>query len=52
MQVSPLGSLLTFAQHKGYALAAMCEIMGGALSGVKPHMKRACRPARTPSSTV
>ena len=35
MQVSPLGSLLTFAQHKGYALAAMCEIMGGALSGGK-----------------
>lgn len=35
MQVSPLGSLLTFAEHKGYALAAMCEIMGGALSGGK-----------------
>lgn len=35
MQESPLGSLLTFAQHKGYALAAMCEIMGGALSGGK-----------------
>ncbi|POT58031.1 malate/lactate/ureidoglycolate dehydrogenase [Citrobacter amalonaticus] len=35
MQVSPLGSLLTFAQHKGYALAAMCEILGGALSGGK-----------------
>lgn len=33
MQVSPLGSLLTFAQHKGYALAAMCEVLGGALSG-------------------
>lgn len=35
MQESPLGSLLTFAQHKGYALAAMCEILGGALSGGK-----------------
>lgn len=35
MHVSPLGSLLTFAQHKGYALAAMCEILGGALSGGK-----------------
>ncbi|HIF7487241.1 TPA: hydroxycarboxylate dehydrogenase HcXB, partial [Escherichia coli] len=31
----PLGSLLTFAEHKGYALAAMCEILGGALSGGK-----------------
>ena len=27
--------LLTFAEHKGYALAAMCEILGGALSGGK-----------------
>lgn len=35
MHVAPLGSLLTFAQHKGYALAAMCEILGGALSGGK-----------------
>ncbi|STP52180.1 putative dehydrogenase [Escherichia coli] len=35
MQESPLGSLLTFAEHKGYALAAMCEILGGALSGGK-----------------
>ena len=34
-QESPLGSLLTFAEHKGYALAAMCEILGGALSGGK-----------------
>lgn len=30
-----MGSLLTFAEHKGYALAAMCEILGGALSGGK-----------------
>ena len=35
MQESPLGALLTFAEHKGYALAAMCEILGGALSGGK-----------------
>ncbi|WP_250231079.1 hydroxycarboxylate dehydrogenase HcXB, partial [Escherichia coli] len=35
MQESPLGSLLTFAEHKGYALAVMCEILGGALSGGK-----------------
>lgn len=33
MHVPPLGALLTFAGHKGYALAAMCEILGGALSG-------------------
>lgn len=33
MHRSPLGALVTFAQHKGYALAALCEIMGGALSG-------------------
>jgi uncharacterized oxidoreductase len=33
MQEPPLGALLTFAAHKGYALAAMCEILGGALSG-------------------
>lgn len=35
MQTPPLGALLTFAQHKGYALATMCEILGGALSGGK-----------------
>ncbi|WP_406671721.1 malate/lactate/ureidoglycolate dehydrogenase [Raoultella terrigena] len=33
MQTSPLGALLTFAQHKGYALATLCEILGGAVSG-------------------
>ncbi|WP_180350075.1 Ldh family oxidoreductase, partial [Salmonella enterica] len=33
MQTSPLGALLTFAQHKGYALATLCEVLGGALSG-------------------
>lgn len=30
-----LGALLPFGQHKGYALAVMCEILGGALSGGK-----------------
>jgi uncharacterized oxidoreductase len=28
-----LGALLPFAGHKGYALAVMCELLGGALSG-------------------
>jgi len=28
-----LGALLPFGEHKGYALAVMCEILGGALSG-------------------
>lgn len=35
MLESPLGALLAFAEHKGYALAVMCEILGGALSGGK-----------------
>lgn len=33
MHQQPFGSLLPFGLHKGYALAAMCEILGGALSG-------------------
>ncbi|HEJ9065502.1 TPA: malate/lactate/ureidoglycolate dehydrogenase [Serratia marcescens] len=33
MHEAPFGSLLPFGLHKGYALAAMCEILGGALSG-------------------
>jgi uncharacterized oxidoreductase len=28
-----LGALLPFAEHKGYALAVICELLGGALSG-------------------
>jgi uncharacterized oxidoreductase len=52
MQTSPLGALLTFAQHKGYALATLCEVLGGALSGGKPPIRRACRPASTPSLTA
>jgi uncharacterized oxidoreductase len=31
----PLGALLPFGQHKGFALAVMCELLGGALSGGK-----------------
>ena len=29
----PAGALLPFGEHKGFALAVMCEILGGALSG-------------------
>jgi hydroxycarboxylate dehydrogenase B len=30
---APAGSLLTFAAHKGYALAMVCELLGAALTG-------------------
>ena len=30
--VPPLGALLTFGAHKGYGLALMCELLGGALA--------------------
>ncbi|XNM77868.1 Ldh family oxidoreductase [Escherichia coli] len=43
MQESPLGSLLTFA-NIGYALAAMCEILGGALSGGKTTHQETLQP--------
>ena len=33
MLEAPVGSLLPFGGHKGFGLAAMCEIFGGALSG-------------------
>lgn len=33
MHEAPYGSLLAFGLHKGYALAVMCEILGGAVSG-------------------
>ncbi|SMG31593.1 malate/lactate/ureidoglycolate dehydrogenase [Cedecea sp. NFIX57] len=33
MHESPFGSLLAFGLHKGYALAVMCEVLGGAVSG-------------------
>jgi len=29
----PIGALLPFGEHKGFALAVMCELLGGALSG-------------------
>ena len=30
--VPPSGALLTFGEHKGYGLAVMCELLGGALA--------------------
>jgi uncharacterized oxidoreductase len=30
---APAGALLTFAGHKGYALAMVCEMLGAALTG-------------------
>jgi uncharacterized oxidoreductase len=33
MYDEPIGALLPFGQHKGFALAVMCELLGGALSG-------------------
>ena len=30
--IPPLGALLTFGAHKGYGLAMMCELLGGALA--------------------
>jgi uncharacterized oxidoreductase len=33
MHTEPRGSLLPLGGHKGYGLAALCEIFGGALSG-------------------
>ncbi len=33
MHEAPYGSLTPFGGHKGFGLAAMCEIFGGALSG-------------------
>jgi uncharacterized oxidoreductase len=33
MHEAPLGSLRTFGGHKGYGMAAMCEVFAGALTG-------------------
>jgi uncharacterized oxidoreductase len=33
MHEKPFGALRTFGEHKGFGLAAMCEIFAGALSG-------------------
>ena len=31
--IEPLGALLTFGEHKGWGMALVCELLGGALSG-------------------
>ena len=31
--VEPIGALRTFGEHKGYGLALVCELLGGALAG-------------------
>ena len=31
--VPPFGALLAFGEHKGYGMALMCELLGGALAG-------------------
>lgn len=33
MFVPPYGAILPFGEHKGYCLAMVCELLGGALSG-------------------
>jgi hydroxycarboxylate dehydrogenase B len=33
MFAQPFGALLPFGEHKGYCLAMICELLGGALSG-------------------
>jgi len=33
MFAEPGGALLTFGEHKGYGMAVVCEILGGALAG-------------------
>ena len=42
----PPGALLPFAQHKGFALAVMCELLGGALSGGRVQDHAAVDPIR------
>jgi uncharacterized oxidoreductase len=31
--VDPLGAIVTFGEHKGYGMALVCELLGGALAG-------------------
>ena len=33
MYYQPRGALMTFGEHKGYALAFVCEMLAGALCG-------------------
>ncbi|MEO8104577.1 MAG: Ldh family oxidoreductase, partial [Betaproteobacteria bacterium] len=32
--VDPAGAILTFGEHKGYGMAVVCELLGGALTGM------------------
>jgi hydroxycarboxylate dehydrogenase B len=42
--VPPFGALMTFGAHKGYGLAALCELLGGALAaGVTGHAEDGSR---------
>ena len=43
----PRGALLTFAEHKGYALAFICEMLAGAITG-----SGTMRPERIDAETV
>ena len=37
----PFGAILPFGEHKGYSLAVVCELLGGALSGGRTLHERA-----------
>ena len=46
----PRGALTTFGEHKGYALALICEILGGALTGggtMRPENQAAATTTKT-----
>ena len=45
--VPPVGALLAFGEHKGYGLALMCELLGGALAGgLTPRESEGLNPKR------
>ncbi len=36
--IEPFGAILTFGAHKGYGMAVLCELLGGALAaGMTQH---------------
>ena len=47
MYEAPFGSLGPFGKHKGYGLALMCELLGGALAG-----EWTAQPARERAGTI
>jgi uncharacterized oxidoreductase len=47
MYQAPFGALGPFGQHKGYGLALMCELLGGALAG-----EWTAQPARARAGTI